>query len=235
MLSQKNFFTIVTQWGKYEYQQLPMDLCNSPEIFHEKMSELFVGLDTVRVYIDALLHVTTGSWTEHLTVLKEMITRLQKDELKVNASKSCFGAHKTDYLGHHVTCDRFMPIPKKVKAIQSLAVPKNSQTIVSFHRHDQLLSWDVAKALWASCPINCLNLQKFKCDWKEEHQNCFDAIKCVIGREVLFAYPDFNAPFEIHTGASKLQIGAVVSQKGEPISFYSRKRDSAQQKLYHNW
>ena len=35
------------------------------------MSKLFIGLDTVRVDIDDLLHVTKGSWTEHLTILKE--------------------------------------------------------------------------------------------------------------------------------------------------------------------
>ena len=57
----------------------------------------------------------------------------------------------------------------------------------------------------------------------------FDAIKCVIGCEVLLAYPDFNDLFEIHTDASKLQIGAVISQKGKPIAFYSGKMNSAQQ------
>ena len=41
------------------------------------MSELFIGLDTARVYIDDLLHVTKASWTENITVLKEMLTRLQ--------------------------------------------------------------------------------------------------------------------------------------------------------------
>ena len=55
---------------------------------------------------------------------------------------------------------------------------------------------------------------------------CFDAIKRVIGRKLLLAYPEFNAPFEIHTDASKLQIGAVISQKGKPITFYSRKMKS---------
>ena len=98
-----------------------MGLCNSPDIFQEKMSEIFIGLDTVRVYIDDLLHVTKVSWTEHLSVLKDVFTRLHKPGLKVNASKSCFGAHKFDYLGYHVTCDRVMPIPKKVEAIQALA------------------------------------------------------------------------------------------------------------------
>ena len=53
-----------------------MGLCNSPDIFQEKMSELFIGLDTVRVYIDALLHVTKGSWTEHFSILEGMFTSL---------------------------------------------------------------------------------------------------------------------------------------------------------------
>ena len=52
---------------------------------------------------------------------------------------------------------------------------------------------------------------KFLIPRKNEHQKCFDAIKRVIGREVLLAYPEFNASFEIHTDASKLKIGAVIS------------------------
>ena len=45
-ISQK-LCTIVLPWGKYQYQKLPMGLCNSPDIFQEKMNELFVGLDNV--------------------------------------------------------------------------------------------------------------------------------------------------------------------------------------------
>ena len=51
----------------------------------------------------------------------------------------------------------------------------------------------------------------------------------MIGRELLLAHLDFNAPFEIHTDASKLQIGAVISQKGKPIAFYSQKMNRAKQ------
>ena len=193
-----------------------MGMCNSPDIFQEKMSELFIGIDTVRVYIDDLLHVTKGSWTEHLFILKEMFTRLQKAGLKVNASKSCFGAHKFDYLGYHVTREGVMPIPKKFEAIQSLAVPKNCKQLrqfigmINFYRdmrqkRSELLS-----------PLTALTSKNVKYNWKYEHQKCFEAIKRVIGREVLLGYPDFNAPFEIHTDDSKFQLGAVISQKGKP-------------------
>ena len=155
------------------------------------MPEIFVGLDTVRVYIVELLHVTKVSWTEHLSVLEEMFTRLQKAGLKVNASKSCFGAHKFDYLGYHVTCDGAMPIPKKVKAIQALAVPKTRKQLrqfigmINFYRY----IWQKRSELLA--PLTALTSKNVKYDWKDEHQKCFDAIKCVIGRELLLGYPDF--------------------------------------------
>ena len=61
-----------------------------------------------------------------------MITRLQKAGLKVNARKSCFGTHKFNFLGYHVTCDWFIPIPKKVEAIQALTVPKTRKHLRKF-------------------------------------------------------------------------------------------------------
>ena len=132
------------------------------------MSELFVGLDTVRVYIDDLLHVTKVSWTEHITVLEEMFTRLQKAGLKVNARKSCFGAHKFDYLGYHVTRDRVMPIPKKVEAIQALAVPKTCKQLrqvigmIKFYRE----MWPKRSEFLA--PLTALTSKNVKYDWKNE-------------------------------------------------------------------
>ena len=36
-----NMCTIVLPWDKYEYNKLPKGLCNSPDIFQEKMSEFF--------------------------------------------------------------------------------------------------------------------------------------------------------------------------------------------------
>ena len=81
--------------------------------------------------------------------------------------------------------------------------------------------------MWQNCsellsPLTALTSQKVKYEWKDDHQKYFDAIKRGIGREVLLAYMDFNAPFEIHTDASKLQIGAVISQKENLIAFRSR-------------
>ena len=65
----KELFTITTQWGKYEYQRLPIGLCNSPEIFKEKMSELLAGIETYYVYLDDIIHITKVLWYKHLEVI----------------------------------------------------------------------------------------------------------------------------------------------------------------------
>ena len=133
------------------------------------------------------MHVTKGSCTEHLTVLEEMLTRLQKSGLKVNTRKSCFGAHKIDYLGYHVTRDGVIPIPKKVEAIQALAVPKTRKQLrqfigmINFYRD----MWQKYSELLA--PFTALTSKNVKYDWKDEHQKCLDAIKRVIGREVFLS------------------------------------------------
>jgi hypothetical protein len=77
------------------------------------MNDLLDGLDTVRVYIDDILHVTKGTWEDHLTGLEEVFKRLQQAGLKVNAKKSNFCAHEMEYLGYNITRTGIQPIAKK--------------------------------------------------------------------------------------------------------------------------
>jgi hypothetical protein len=84
----KQLCTIILPWGKYEYQRLPMGLCNSPDIFQEKMSELMTDLEYVRCYIDDVLIIGKGSFIDHMNKLKTVFTKLREAGLKVNAKKS---------------------------------------------------------------------------------------------------------------------------------------------------
>ena len=89
--------------------------------------------------------------------------------------------------------------------------------------------WSTSTVTCGKTPLTALTSKKVKHNWKDEHQNFFDAIKRVIGHEVLLTYPYFNAPFLIHNDASKLKIGTFVSQNFKPIAFCSQKINSAQQ------
>ena len=77
-------------------------------------------------------------------------------------------------------------------------------------------------------PLTALTSDKKPWKWTELHTKAFNTIKQILSKEVLLSYPDFNQPFDIHTDASDVQLGAVISQKGQPIAFYSRKLNPAQ-------
>jgi hypothetical protein len=78
--------------------------------------------------------------------------------------------------------------------------------------------------------LTSLKSSKVKFEWYSSHQQVFDKIKKVIGTEVILCYPDFNKPFHLYTDASDHQLGAVIMQDKKPLSFYSRKLNTAQKR-----
>ena len=58
--------TIIIPWGKYRYKRLTMGVANSPDIFQQKMNDLFHGFEFIRAYIDDMLILTKGYCTDHI-------------------------------------------------------------------------------------------------------------------------------------------------------------------------
>ena len=75
-------------------------------------------------------------------------------------------------------------------------------------------------------PLSSMNSKQAKFNWIIECCMAFDTIKKLVSRETLLYHHTFNEPFGIHTYKSKQQLGLVISQKGKPIAFFSRKLNS---------
>ena len=83
----------------------------------------------------------------------------------------------------------------------------------------------------SECTIDSEKKNKLrKIKWSNECQKSFEAMKSVVDREVLLAYPIFDRSFEIYTEASSKQLGTVILQSDKPLSFFSRKLSNAQLK-----
>ena len=61
--------TIILPQGKYRYKFLPMGVTNSPDIFQQKMNDLFHGFEFICVYIDELLVLTKVYWADDVRKL----------------------------------------------------------------------------------------------------------------------------------------------------------------------
>jgi len=217
----KKHCTTVLPFGKFGYQRLPIGLCNSPGIFQERMVELFGGLGYIRCYIDDLLCATKGNFEDHLDKLSEVLRRTKEAGLKVNAEKSFFARGEMEYLGYWVARDGIQPQAKKIQAIHRIAEPSNKKDLrrfiglVNYYRD----MWVRRSHILA--PLAKLTSKTAKWQWTERESKAFHEMKAIMAKDVLLAYPDFSKKFVIHTDASHTQLGAVISQNGKPIAFYS--------------
>jgi Reverse transcriptase (RNA-dependent DNA polymerase) len=123
----KRLCTIVLPWGKYEYQRLPMGLCNSPDIFQEKMGTLTQDLEYVRAYVEDLLIITKGTFEDHIDKLEVVFNKLKQAGLKVNAKNSFFMKSELEYLGYWISKEGMSPTTKKVNAIANIATSTNKK------------------------------------------------------------------------------------------------------------
>jgi hypothetical protein len=210
--SSKHLCTTVMPFGKYEYQRLPMGLCNSPDIFQERMYEIFSDLEYVCVYTDDLLVTSCSTFEEHLQKLKLVFSQVSEAVLKINANKSHFAVSKIEYLRYWITRNGIQPVHKKVEAIQHIAPLTTKKQVRSFIR---LINY--YRDMWPRrseilAPLTHLTSKDVPFQLTDVKQKVFDKIKAIVCCEELLSYPDFNKPFHIHTDASHYQLGAVISQ-----------------------
>ena len=160
--------------------------------------------------------------------MEQVLNRLAEAGLKINASKSFFGRTSLEYLGYNISRDGIRPSQSKVKAILQIEKPKTRKQLRRF-----IGMVNYYRDMWPQrshflSPLSSLTSVKVKWKWLPEHQEAFDQLKALIAKETLLTFPDFSKEFEIHTDASKLQLGACISQDGKPVAFYSRKLNHAQ-------
>ena len=98
-----NLFTIILTWGNYKYKYLPMGVCNSPDIFQEKMNEMIPRIEFIRACIDDLLIITKGNWYDNLNKLELVLKNLRENGIKCNIKKSFSGQTEMEYLVLWVT------------------------------------------------------------------------------------------------------------------------------------
>ena len=184
------------------------------------MKELLIGLEYLRISNNFL--------EEYIKNLDKVLNKFKSAGFKVNAEKSFFTRNELEYLGFKITGEGIMPSPNKVEAIKKIAFPTTKKQLQSFIGLINYYRDMREHSSGILTPSSSMTSKRAKWNWSKECQKVFDTIKKLVSTEPLFSYPNFNVPSVIHTDASKLQLGAVISQDDKPIAFLSRKLNSAQ-------
>lgn len=165
----------------------------------------------------------------HLDHLESVLQTLQQHVLFVKFSKCSFGTLEVEYLGHTVSGSGVAMDKSKVQAILDWPRPQNIKQLRGFLG----LTGYYRKFIraYASIALPLINLlKKDSFHWSDQTEQAFITLKQAVTSAPVLALPDFQQPFVLETDASGLGIGAVLSQAGHPIAFFSKKLTPTAQK-----
>ena len=137
---------IVTEFGKFRYNCLPMDMCDLGDIFQAKVDKVLSDIEVTKMYIDDILVLRKGCFSNHIGHPRMIFGRLQIAGLKVSAPKCSFGLKDLPYLRYVITRKCIKPDPNKVQGIMDLGRPATTTEnraligMVHFYR-DMWRSW----------------------------------------------------------------------------------------------
>lgn len=217
-----------TREGLFEWLVMPFGLSNAPSTFMRVMNQAlrpFIGKFVV-VYFDDIL-IFSMTLDDHINHLREVLLVLRRDQLFATLKKCEFGSEQVHFLGYIVSSKGLAVDRAKVEAIQSWPVPTTLSETRSFHGLASFYRRFVPQFSSLMAPMMDCIRREGTFLWTPEASHAFTIIKQNLSSAPILALPDFSQVFELHTDASKFGIGAVLSQRNRPITFFSEKLSGA--------
>ncbi|CAM8968817.1 unnamed protein product [Rhodiola kirilowii] len=211
-----------THEGHYEFLVMPFGLSNAPSSFQAEMNSIFRHLlrKTVLVFFDDIL-VYSKSWPDHVRHLHEVLQILQLNSFYAKPSKCDLARSSLAYLGHIISGSGVAVDPEKIKAISQWPCPTSVKQLRAFLGLTGYYRKFVANYASLVAPLTQL-LRKDAFIWTALASEAFNALKKAMTSTPVLALPDFTQSFTVQTDASGSAVGAVLSQQGRPIAFFSR-------------
>ncbi|KAK7922290.1 hypothetical protein WMY93_009192 [Mugilogobius chulae] len=227
-----------TPFGLFEFNRMPFGLCNAPSTFQRLMERMFGSehCQSLLLYLDDVV-VYSASIDEHLQRLGTVLSRLQKEGLKVKLSKCEFFKREVKYLGHVISGEGVSTDPDKVAAVAGWPRPNTVTELRSFLGFASYYRRFVSGFAKMAAPLHRLIADVQRVSGKRKHQlltaswtgDCeqsFNDLRAALVSAPVLAYANFSLPFVLEIDASFNGLGAVLSQEQEgkvrPIAYASR-------------
>ncbi|XP_057808911.1 uncharacterized protein LOC131023389 [Salvia miltiorrhiza] len=212
-----------TRESLFEWLVVPFGLSNAPSTFMRVMNQTLRPLigNCVVVYFDDIL-IYSKSVSDHLVHLREVLLILRAEHFFASPNKCCFAVSSVLFLGYQISADGIRVDDSKIIAIREWKTPTNLTEVRSFHGLASFYRRFIAHFSAIAAPLTDVMHGKTFI-WTPEAATAFDLLKSKLTHAPLLALPNFDMPFELYCDASKTGIGAVLSQGGHPVAYFSEK------------
>jgi hypothetical protein len=223
-----------TKWGLFETLVMPFGLTNAPAAFQHFMNNIFrdiLGVYVV-IYLDDIL-IFSANKEEHKDHVKEVLRRLQKNQLYCSLKKCSFHVPEVEYLGLIVSGSKLSMDHEKIRTIKEWPIPKNVTDVQTFLGFANFYRRFIDGYTKIARPLYDLTQKNQPWIWGEKERNAFQLMIQEFQEAPTLLQPNPDEGFIMECDASDRATGAMLSQEGDdgklhPVAFMSKSLSPAE-------
>eukprot|EP00253_Pinus_taeda_P002846 PITA_02846 len=195
---------------------MPFGLMNVGATFQRAMNIVFVGEKDkfVLIYLDDII-VSSSIHQDHLQHLKKVLLKCRRFGISINPKKSQFALEEGKLLGHIVSVAGVKIDPERVKAIQTLTVPRSKKDIQSFLGKRNFVRRFIPNFEELVKHITSMLKKGSEIKWTDVARRSFEAIKRAIMEAPTLISPNYSKEFHIFSFASGDTLATVLLHKDD--------------------
>ena len=201
-------------------------LTNSPATYQRLMENCLADyhMTICCVFIDDVI-IFGRTYEEHLHNLNLVLERIRKANLKLAPNKCSFFQRRVKFLGHIVSEDGVEVDPEKTEKVTTWPTPTSPEDVrrflglAGYYRRFIKNFSQISRPLTNLMPVPSGKKRQKKqkrnheWHWGEEEEQAFNKLKELLTTAPVLSYPDSDLPYELHTDASSIGLGAVLYQE----------------------
>ena len=238
--------------GTYKFLTGFYGLADMPAQFQKAMDRTLNHSKNTFCFLDDILSVSKGKATDHEQLVRDVLQKLNDENLALKITKCEFFQPSVNWLGHNLSAEGIIPKITKTQAIANLQPPKSLKQLRSFMGSINHLSKFIPNAASLTDKLRPLlkeenekkkmknvRLPVKKFEWEDQHSVVFEEIKKAAANIALLNYYDPSKQTRVKCYASHSGLGATLDQWSDqdewvPIAFASRYLNSQEIKYSTN-
>ncbi len=230
---------ITTPFGLFEYKRMPFGLRNAGPSFQRHVDRAIRDCQAAFAWVDDIV-ICSRNHEEHVIHAQQVLQALQDNGLVIHAEKCVWGVQELEYLGHKISAEGGLPLPSHVAAIQDFPCPtiiKELQAFLGMVNSYRRFLPSIARTLRPlTDALRGGRKGADKLEWSVAMDAAFAGAKQALLTATHLAHPTVGAELSVVVDASATHVGACLQQQlpglkeWQPLGFFSKKLETAQQK-----
>ena len=225
--SSSTLTTMGTPFGRFRWKRLPFGVAPAPEVFQQRLDEILMDLEGIKVIVNDILVYGEGTTTEEATEshdkrLYALLQRAQVHGLKFNPKKFKHRLPAVPFVGHEMTEKGLKVDSSKVRAVVSMATPHNVAAVRRLMGMANYVSRFLPGLSDVMEPLRRLTRNDVEWWWGPEHDEAVEKVKEALTSAPVLSYFNPKKATIIQADASQVGVGAALLQDGRPVAYASR-------------